>query len=84
MRLIALIANLVVLVFLFFEIVVAEIARDPLLAEGWGVFALLMGCPILNIIALGKPDGWFGMYLKRRTLEEKKKIEALEKQRGEE
>ena len=47
------------------------------------VWLIILLCPVVNLIALlagGKEgDHFLSMYFKRRCLEEKKRIEALEK-----
>jgi len=52
------------------------------LFDKWDKVCLIV-CPIVNIIALyfwGKGSGgWLWLYLKRKALEEKKKIHALNK-----
>ena len=80
MRILAIIANIA-----FLGVVCLRIVKDILdgaLVDGtealW-VIPLLCTAPVLSLIALilsGK--GWLGLYLKRKALEEKRKIEMLE------
>ena len=46
------------------------------------VFLILIACPLANglvLLGVGGWTRWFRLYLKRKAIEEKKKIEALEK-----
>jgi hypothetical protein len=89
MRLFALFVNILALVILVF-VCHGEMTRprfdDGMEVEEWLIPALIFAYIGINIIALrwgSSSGGWLWLYVKRKTLEEKKKIEALEKQGGE-
>ena len=46
---------------------------------------LLFAAPIISVVALSLEGGksWLGLYFKRKALEEKKKIEKLERSQNE-
>jgi len=49
--------------------------------QGFFVVLILIGLPTLNIIAIlttKNEGGWLSLFLKRKTLEEKRKIEQIE------
>jgi hypothetical protein len=41
-------------------------------------YIVLITCPIVNLIAHFR-KGWLGLYFQRKAIEERKKIEALDK-----
>lgn len=84
MRLFALFVNFIALVILGFSWY-EEKAWEH--SEGWLLGALCLAYIGINIIALrwgSSSGGWLWLYVKRKRLEEKKKIETLEKEGVEE
>lgn len=79
-RLLAVLANLGLLAFGVFLALTSSSFRD------WTDFlaaALILGTPVVNLgwmllSARGNEPGWFGLWLKRKALEEQKKIRELE------
>ena len=82
MRMIAYIMRMIAYIFNLFLIGLGI----SFIIDVWGDFDLIylpviffIACPIVNIILILRPTqtGWLGLYLQRKALEEKKKIEAL-------
>jgi hypothetical protein len=57
------------------------IAKDKFPADGVLILCLIFALLIVNLIAIFIPtkNNYFSLYLKRRALEEKQKIEKIEK-----
>jgi hypothetical protein len=80
MRPLVIIVNVVVLAFVTLQIIKMGL---PKLSDGdFFVFILLFFSPCINLwyVCVGsKRDTWLSMYMTRKTLEEKKRIEELTK-----
>jgi len=81
MKVFAIILNVGVLVWVAFMCIYEGVP------EGDEIFVLIsfLGIPLVNLWVIGfrcKGDGWLGLYLKRKALEEQEKIEALSKDKG--
>ncbi len=81
MRMIAVLANVSLLVLT--GILVATEGVSP---EGWAIplFIMMILAPLVSVVALllkgsGSKD-WLGCYFTRKAIEERRKLEALEKQ----
>ena len=79
-RTIAIVVNI-----LFLTWLISDFIAEPPHGLTW-LILFMFGCPVLNIIVLSHltAAGWVRIFCERKTLKEKKKIEALEKQGGEE
>lgn len=78
LRLVAIVVNVTVLIILAYF----WVTEPP--DDGDLIWPLLwLGYILLNLISLcfvkAKEDSWLGLYFKRKRLEEKKRIEALER-----
>ena len=76
LRIIAILLNIGFLGF-FLYLAISEGDYEP-----WGLFVLLIFCFLLNIFLIvrgkNKEESWFSLFLKRKAMEEKKKISELE------
>jgi hypothetical protein len=75
MRILATIFNIVLIGVVIFEFIKSGIPKG----NDWLIFILLFFAPIFNMIALfvQKGDNWLSLFLKRKALEEKQKIDQL-------
>jgi hypothetical protein len=79
MRTIAIFANFGLLGITCYELLAHGL---PVRADEWWLFSFLIVAPVFSLIALfsskdGK--GWLALFLKRKALEEQKKIDGLAK-----
>ncbi len=81
MRLIAILANVCLL-----ALIGILLATEEVSLEGWAVplFIMMILAPLISTVALllkgsGSKD-WLGCYFTRKAIEERRKLEALEKQ----
>jgi hypothetical protein len=79
MRVLAIIANLGLLGLTAYEFLSHGL---PTTGSDWTIFAFLVIAPILSLVALLKSQqstSWLALFLKRKSLEEQKKIDELKK-----
>jgi hypothetical protein len=77
MRVLAIIANFGLLGFTAYEFLSHGL---PTTGSDWGIFAFLVIAPIFSLVALfttQESKSWLALFLKRKALEEQKKIDEL-------
>lgn len=75
MRIIAIVLNVLLLVTFLYFLITDGVPRG---SQGHLLLALFLATPISSLLALFfNKETWIGLFLKRKALEEKKKIERL-------
>jgi hypothetical protein len=74
-RLVAFVLNLALACYVLYMLITEGAPRDEIL-----LVSIFLAAPISALLALFTKGGesWLGMYIRRKTLEERKKIEKLE------
>lgn len=79
MRTVAILANVGLIGFVCYALATYGLPKRE---DEWWLFLFLVGAPIFNLIALFRPrdgTGWLTLFLKRKALEEQRKIEAIKR-----